>query len=48
MKEPVILSLEKIDLESETLCKLSDAVWENPETAFAEYRSAGPDLQSAH
>lgn len=40
MKEPVILSLEKIDLESETLCKLSDAVWENPETAFAEYRSA--------
>lgn len=32
--------LKVIEADGERLCSLSDAVWENPETAFTEYRSA--------
>ncbi len=32
--------LKVIDEAGKDLCGLSDAVWENPETAFTEYRSA--------
>lgn len=32
-------ALASIDREKELICKASDEVWENPETAFQEYRS---------
>lgn len=32
-------ALKAIDRAAERLCKLSDAVWETPETAFSEYKS---------
>ena len=32
-------ALASIDREKELICKASDEVWENPETAFQEFRS---------
>lgn len=39
MKSEWLKYLEKIDEKSEVLCKLSDKIWECPETAFTEFES---------
>lgn len=40
MEKNKLSALEAIDVQQEKICKLSDFVWENPETAFKETESA--------
>lgn len=40
MKASCQKALEAIDRQAQTLCTLSDAIWETPETAFLEFKSA--------
>lgn len=40
MENKKLLALQAIDLQQEKICSLSDFVWEHPETAFKETKSA--------
>lgn len=40
MKANCLGALNVIDREAQTLCTVSDAIWETPETAFLEFNSA--------
>ena len=41
MSEALKKALDIIDAEKENFCKMSDKIWDNPETAFLETVSAG-------
>ena len=46
MKEILKKAFDILDANSEGFCKVSDAIWETPETAFAEYKSAAALIEA--